>query len=319
MEAGVDIRQGRETLLRIGGGLREVDVCDVELRLCDPQLVDADGGCEAGNSMTWSAEVGFFRSWEDPPFLVILGQWGSSMSSPSRCPGSPRAWCSTTVTIWTPVARSWRRVPRVRRIESVVLSGPLEPLGPSWPTVTGPVKLRARHRWEPGRCLAEPDLEAVGEDGDALDRGVGTILAHGSHEDHEVASPECTGDHPPVLHFSPPPTGPRTGRWQGVGGAARSVHAASPRPSRHGTHAGLGPVSDGPRPSDKRTCCAAVVARMWHDGSTPACRGARKYEAALIMLRSKVRFFLAPRKQVRACAYWMRRSSRRRRRCSLTS
>lgn len=76
MEAGVDIRGGRETILRIGGGLREVDVCDVELRLCDPQLVDADGGCEAGNSMTWSAEVGFFRSWEDPPFLVILGQVG---------------------------------------------------------------------------------------------------------------------------------------------------------------------------------------------------------------------------------------------------
>ena len=76
MEAGVDVRRGRETRLRIGGGLRDVDVCDVELRLCDPGLADADGGCEASNSITWPAEVGFFRSWEDPPFLIILGQVG---------------------------------------------------------------------------------------------------------------------------------------------------------------------------------------------------------------------------------------------------
>ncbi|HEX2040070.1 MAG TPA: hypothetical protein VHF47_10110 [Acidimicrobiales bacterium] len=76
LEAGVDLRGGRRSSVRVGGAPRDILVLDVTVRLCDPQLADQDGGCDEDNSLEWSAEVGFFERWDDPPFSIILGQVG---------------------------------------------------------------------------------------------------------------------------------------------------------------------------------------------------------------------------------------------------
>lgn len=76
MEAQIDTRAGRPTMVRVGGAAREISVVSTTIRLCDPSLSDVDGGCEGANALEWEAEVGFFERWDDPPFSLILGQVG---------------------------------------------------------------------------------------------------------------------------------------------------------------------------------------------------------------------------------------------------
>jgi hypothetical protein len=76
LEAAIDLESGRLTTVRVGGAVRDISVLETALRLCDPALKDADGGCEEDNALTWQADVGFFTAWHDPPFTVILGQVG---------------------------------------------------------------------------------------------------------------------------------------------------------------------------------------------------------------------------------------------------
>jgi len=76
MEAGIDLRSGRHTVLQVGGGHRSIWVVDANLQLCDPELARDGRECEPENSYDFKAEVGFFEHWNDPPFLVILGQVG---------------------------------------------------------------------------------------------------------------------------------------------------------------------------------------------------------------------------------------------------
>lgn len=76
LEAGIDTRSGIRTRVRVGGAPRDIAVVDATIRLCDPSLKDAEGGCAQSNAFEWEAEVGFFEKWDDPPFSLILGQIG---------------------------------------------------------------------------------------------------------------------------------------------------------------------------------------------------------------------------------------------------
>jgi hypothetical protein len=76
LEAGIDLRSGRQTAVQVGGGHRSVSVVDTTLQLCDPQFGQEGRECEPTTSHDFDAEVGFFEHWDDPPFLVILGQVG---------------------------------------------------------------------------------------------------------------------------------------------------------------------------------------------------------------------------------------------------
>jgi hypothetical protein len=75
MEVGIDISEGRETRVQVGGRGRPIRVLDTTLRLCAPAAPQGHE-CDETNSLTWTAEVGFFESWEAPPWLLILGQIG---------------------------------------------------------------------------------------------------------------------------------------------------------------------------------------------------------------------------------------------------
>lgn len=75
MEVGIDIRQGRETRVQVGGQGRPIRVLEATLRLCAPTAPEGHE-CDGRDSLTWTAEVGFFESWEAPPWLLILGQIG---------------------------------------------------------------------------------------------------------------------------------------------------------------------------------------------------------------------------------------------------
>jgi hypothetical protein len=75
MEVGIDINEGRETRVQVGGRARPIRVLEATLRLCAPPGLEHHE-CDEKNSLTWTAEVGFFESWEAPPWLLILGQIG---------------------------------------------------------------------------------------------------------------------------------------------------------------------------------------------------------------------------------------------------
>jgi hypothetical protein len=93
LQIGVDPDESRETKIRIGGQARMVRFANVTVHLCPPGMdpsTSADHEAE-DVAIEWEAEVGFFMHWQDPPWLVILGQTGFfdrftvTMSRLSQC------------------------------------------------------------------------------------------------------------------------------------------------------------------------------------------------------------------------------------------
>jgi hypothetical protein len=76
-EVGIDPYDGPDMLLKIAGGLRRVFFADVTLRLCPPESQGSSGAaCSAADGLDWSTPVGFIQDWADPPWLMVLGQFG---------------------------------------------------------------------------------------------------------------------------------------------------------------------------------------------------------------------------------------------------
>jgi hypothetical protein len=71
---GAEPDPNREVSIRIAGASRRVRFGDVTLRLCAPTTAIGDPEPEIVSE--WSAQVGFFLDWQDPPWPVILGQCG---------------------------------------------------------------------------------------------------------------------------------------------------------------------------------------------------------------------------------------------------
>jgi hypothetical protein len=76
-EIGVRPDAGREITVRIGGAGRRVHFGDVRMQLYPPETdpLDPDATAEM-QPLEWDAQVGFFLEWQDPPWLVVLGQCG---------------------------------------------------------------------------------------------------------------------------------------------------------------------------------------------------------------------------------------------------
>jgi hypothetical protein len=72
MEVGIDINDGRETRVQVGGRPRPIRVLEATLQLCAPVIPESHEYDEE-NSLTWTAEVGFFESWEAPPVVAHPG------------------------------------------------------------------------------------------------------------------------------------------------------------------------------------------------------------------------------------------------------
>lgn len=76
MDIGVEPDPNRSMRVRIGGASRTVQFADVMLHLLPPEVdVDA-GGFDGDRSHAWEVQVGFFQTWDSPPWSVVLGQVG---------------------------------------------------------------------------------------------------------------------------------------------------------------------------------------------------------------------------------------------------
>ena len=76
-EVGIDPSDGPDMVLKIAGGLRRVFFADVTLRLCLPDTGPSGRGtCGPDDGLEWSTPVGFIQDWADPPWLMVLGQFG---------------------------------------------------------------------------------------------------------------------------------------------------------------------------------------------------------------------------------------------------
>ena len=75
-EAMVDLYQGLDHELKIGGALRKLLMVNATIRLCDPSIDNDDERCLVDNMVEWETEVGVFIDWLDPDFQVVLGQVG---------------------------------------------------------------------------------------------------------------------------------------------------------------------------------------------------------------------------------------------------
>ena len=59
---------------RMAGRLLEVELADVDVQLLEPAgILDA---ADPAVVVEWRTEVGFYTGWNDPPWLVVLGQRG---------------------------------------------------------------------------------------------------------------------------------------------------------------------------------------------------------------------------------------------------
>lgn len=76
MEAGIDLEVGTETRVQVGGKPRGIRLVETTVRLCPPAYDPGGHPCDEEHSLSWTAEVGFFKNWEAPPWLLILGQIG---------------------------------------------------------------------------------------------------------------------------------------------------------------------------------------------------------------------------------------------------
>ncbi len=75
-EIGVEPDPNREMRIRVGGAVRPVRFADVTIHLLPPSTSLRQGGFDAGTSISWQAQVGFFTQWESPPWMAVLGQVG---------------------------------------------------------------------------------------------------------------------------------------------------------------------------------------------------------------------------------------------------
>lgn len=71
---GVEPDEDRQMGVRIGGSARSVRFAEVTLRLMEPGGGPTDAS--ATRYIEWECSVGFFTSWADPPWTVLLGQVG---------------------------------------------------------------------------------------------------------------------------------------------------------------------------------------------------------------------------------------------------
>lgn len=72
-DIGVTPDSQREIAIRIGGKSRVVRFQDVRVRLVHP---DEPEGDREPHHHEWHTQVGFFMNWPDPPWLIVLGQYG---------------------------------------------------------------------------------------------------------------------------------------------------------------------------------------------------------------------------------------------------
>jgi hypothetical protein len=75
-DIGVTPDPNRSIRSRIGGATRTVRFADVRLLLAPPDIDPAEGGFDRDRSYEWEAQVGFFETWQSPPWNVVLGQVG---------------------------------------------------------------------------------------------------------------------------------------------------------------------------------------------------------------------------------------------------
>lgn len=75
-EVGIDIEEGPQTRIQVGGEPRTIRLVTTTVRLCPPGHGVGGHPCDEEHSLSWTAEVGFFTKWEAPPWLLILGQIG---------------------------------------------------------------------------------------------------------------------------------------------------------------------------------------------------------------------------------------------------
>jgi hypothetical protein len=76
LEVGISIQDGIEGRVQVGGKRRTIRLFDTTVRLCAPGHLAGSAPCGEGESLSWTAEVGFFTAWEAPPWSLILGQIG---------------------------------------------------------------------------------------------------------------------------------------------------------------------------------------------------------------------------------------------------
>jgi Aspartyl protease len=75
-DIGVTPDPNRSIMSRIGGATRPVQFADVRVILAPPDIEIDAGGFDRGRCYEWEAQVGFFTTWQSPPWSVVLGQIG---------------------------------------------------------------------------------------------------------------------------------------------------------------------------------------------------------------------------------------------------
>jgi hypothetical protein len=75
-DIGVTPDPNRSIMSRIGGATRPVQFADVRVILAPPDIEIDAGGFDRDRSYEWEAQVGFFTTWESPPWSIVLGQIG---------------------------------------------------------------------------------------------------------------------------------------------------------------------------------------------------------------------------------------------------
>ena len=75
-EIGVELA-GPPTHHRMGGHRLETRFAHVRLRLWSPEgALQSDAESAASAPLEWEAQVGFYTGWDDPPWVLVLGQCG---------------------------------------------------------------------------------------------------------------------------------------------------------------------------------------------------------------------------------------------------
>jgi hypothetical protein len=77
LEAGVDLRSGRQTAVQVGGGHRSISVVDTTLQLCDPQFGQEGGSANRQALTTFRPRLASSSTGTIPP------SWSSSARSAS--------------------------------------------------------------------------------------------------------------------------------------------------------------------------------------------------------------------------------------------
>jgi hypothetical protein len=74
LQLGVVPDEAREISIQLGGASRRIRFAEATVRLCAPATEPGD--TDATIVHEWDTTVGFYMNWDDPPWLVVLGQVG---------------------------------------------------------------------------------------------------------------------------------------------------------------------------------------------------------------------------------------------------